>query len=222
MSDDVLSEYRKKLDEDEGLQGKRKLLVILSVLVLAINFTGAVFKEANTFIFKIEFTNQSGLNTFLLLSILFLLMRYYAYAHSYHQELYELWSNRMLKNRNVFYYDKDAKIVRGLLGYAVTVWGEEAPGIEASKYHISGLFKRELLYPTYHRCEDGSIDEYQDVITLTDFKNDNWSRRKYLELLSLELKYQLSAFLKYRENLDLIGPYIIGVLAVFLTLYKMV
>lgn len=70
-------------------------------------------------------------------------MRYYAYAHSYHQELYELWSNRMLKNRNVFYYDKDAKIVRGLLGYAVTVWGEEEPGIEASKYHISGLFKRE-------------------------------------------------------------------------------
>lgn len=78
------------------------------------------------------------------------------------------------------------------------------------------------MYPTYHRCEDGSIDEYQDVITLTDFKNDNWSRRKYLELLSLELKYQLSAFLKYRENLDLIGPYIIGVLAVFLTLCKMV
>lgn len=84
MSEEKLIEYRNKLDTDEDLQGKRKLLVELSILMLAINFTGAVFKEANTFIFKIEFTNQSGLSYFFLLAILFLLIRYFAYAHHYH------------------------------------------------------------------------------------------------------------------------------------------
>ncbi|WP_429112088.1 hypothetical protein [Aeromonas veronii] len=97
LSENLLS-YRKRIDEDAGLQSKRKLLVLLSVLMLAIDFTGATFKEANTFIFKIEFENQSGLNVFLLLSVVYLLIRYYAYAHSYHEELYNLWSGRMLED----------------------------------------------------------------------------------------------------------------------------
>ncbi|MFM5007169.1 hypothetical protein ACEUB7_01415 [Aeromonas veronii] len=218
LSENLLS-YRKRIDEDAGLQSKRKLLVLLSVLMLAIDFTGATFKEANTFIFKIEFENQSGLNVFLLLSVVYLLIRYYAYAHSYHEELYNLWSGRMLEDRNVFYYDVVMEDVRGLLGPAVEFSGSDEPGIQESKYYVSGIFKRALIFPSYHIDEDGETHQFEELIKLTKF-NDKWTRKKYIKLLSHELKYQSSAFFKYRENLDLIGPYVIGSLAIMLTLWK--
>ncbi|QIZ76279.1 hypothetical protein [Ferrimonas lipolytica] len=219
MSEEKLVEYRKKLDEDEGLQGKRKLLVGLSILMLVINFTGATFKEANTFIFKIEFTNQSGLSYFLLLAVVFLLIRYYTYAHHYHDELYKLWSSRMLKDRKIFHYHYEAERVDGLLANAVNVWGGDEPGIQASKYHVSGIFKRGLLYPTEHHHEDG-VDEYEELISLTNFTSD-WRREDYLKLLTYEFKYQCAAFFKYRENLDLVGPYFLGVAALILTIWKL-
>ncbi len=219
MSEEKLIEYRKKLDTDEGLQGKRKLLVGLSILMLAINFTGAVFKEANTFIFKIEFTNQSGLSYFLLLAVLFLLIRYYTYAHHYHEELYKLWSSRMLRDRKILHYHYEAERVDGLLMHAINVWGGDEPGIQASKYHITGLFQRGLLYPTEHHHEDG-IEEYEELISLTNFK-DGWRKRDYIKLLGYEFKYQFTAFFKYRENLDLVGPYLLGVSALILTVWKL-
>ncbi|WP_062271195.1 hypothetical protein [Endozoicomonas arenosclerae] len=167
--------------------------------MLAINFTGAVFKEANTFIFKIEFTNQSGLSYFLLLAVVFLLIRYYTYAHHYHEELYKLWSSRMLRDRKIFHYHYEAETVDGLLMNAVNVWGGDEPGIQASKYQITGLFKRGLLYPTQHHHEEG-VEEYEELISLTNFK-DGWRKRDYLKLLGYEFKYQFTAFFKYRENL---------------------
>jgi hypothetical protein len=220
MSSENLFDYRKRIDEDDGLQSKRKLLVTLSILMLAIDFTGAVFKEANTFIFKIEFQNQSGLNVFLLLSVVFLLIRYYAYAHSYHEELYNLWSGRMIGDRNVFYYNVVKQDVSGFLEPAVQVWGGDEPGIQESKYYVSGIFQRALVYPSYHTDESGETHKLEEMINLTKF-NKKWTRRKYLKLFLYELKYQLSAFFKYRENLDLIGPYLIGSLAIILTLWKL-
>ena len=219
MSEEKLSEYREKLDGDQGLQSKRKLLVGLSVLLLAINFTGATFKEANTFIFKIEFTNQSGLSYFLLLAVVFLLIRYYTYAHSYHEELYKLWSSRMLRDRNIFLYHHEAEEVIGHLKHAINVWGGDEPGIQASKYHVTGIFKRGLLYPTEHHHE-GGIDEYDELISLTNFTSE-WKISDYLKLLVYEFKYQLLAFFKYRENLDLVGPYIFGLIAISLTAWKL-
>lgn len=219
MSEEKLVEYRKKLDGDEGLQGKRKLLVGLSILMLAINFTGATFKEANTFIFKIEFTNQLGLSYFLLLAVVFLLIRYYTYAHHYHDELYKLWSSRMLKDRQIFHYHHEAERVDGLLANAVNVWGGDEPGIQTSKYHVTGIFTRGLLYPTKNHNEDG-VEEYEELVSLTKFTND-WRRIDYLKLLAYELKYQSAAFFKYRENLDLVGPYFLGVAALLLTIWKL-
>jgi hypothetical protein len=187
--------------------------------MLAINFTGATFKEANTFIFQIEFTNQSGLSYFLLLTVIFLLIRYYTYAHHYHEELYKLWSNRLLSDRRIFHYQHEAEEVKGLLMTAINVWGSDEPGIQASRYQVTGIFKRGLLYPAEHHYE-GGVEEYEELISLTNFKG-KWRKRDYLKLLSYEFKYQSSAFFKYRENLDLVGPYFLGVAAIILTIWKL-
>lgn len=98
MNNESLLDFRERLDSNTGLVSKRRILVTLSLLLLAIQFTGAVFKEANTFIFKIEFINQSGLSVFLLLAVVILMVRYYSYAHEYHQELFKLMAERMMSN----------------------------------------------------------------------------------------------------------------------------
>ncbi len=69
------SELTAAIDRDEGLKAKRKLLIVASCILLALSFSGATIDEANTFIFKIKFTNQNGLGILLVLSIVFLMIR---------------------------------------------------------------------------------------------------------------------------------------------------
>jgi len=83
------------IDLDEGLKAKRKLLTVTSIILLALSFTGAQVQEANTFILKLKFANQNGLGILFVLSILFLMVRYYNYAKPYHDKLYERWTNRL-------------------------------------------------------------------------------------------------------------------------------
>ena len=64
------SELTQAIDNDAGLQSKRKLLTVASLILLALSFSGATIDEANTFIFKIKFANQNGLGILLVLSIM--------------------------------------------------------------------------------------------------------------------------------------------------------
>ena len=75
-----IDQYRDNIDKDEGLAAKRCALVIVSLLLLALSVSGASIKEANTFIFRIEFSNHVGLTYLLGAAVIFLLLRYYAYA----------------------------------------------------------------------------------------------------------------------------------------------
>jgi len=221
MVDKEQVNYRNLIDDDEGLQSKKKILSILSILLIAINFTGAKFQEANTFIFKIEFTNQDGLSHLLLLSVVFSLIRYFSHAHVYHEELRALWCARLLKDKLKVLYGPDYSCsdCRGFLAPAIDVCIDDEPGVKDSSYVITGLFQREIQYPSVYRDEDGR-NETTDVIKLTKF-NDKWKRKDFFKLLLIENKYQFSGIIKYRENLDLLGPYVLGVSALLLTLFSL-
>jgi heme/copper-type cytochrome/quinol oxidase subunit 3 len=84
------------IDADEGLKSKRKILTITSLILLALTFSGAKVEEANTFILKLKFDNQNGIAILLVLTIVFLIIRYYNYAKPYHEKLFRAWSDRML------------------------------------------------------------------------------------------------------------------------------
>ena len=73
-------DLKKRIDSDTGLRAKRKYLTIVALLMLGIQFSGAKLEEANTFILKFSFSHQNGIAFLLLMSILFLLVRYYNYA----------------------------------------------------------------------------------------------------------------------------------------------
>ncbi|MGE8351167.1 MAG: hypothetical protein ACN6P5_11510, partial [Pseudomonas protegens] len=100
----TVDEFRSAMDEDAGFKSKRRALTFVSLLLLALVVSGAEIKEANTFIFKIEFTNHVGLRYLLVLAVLSCLFRYYAYSEKYNAQLFKFWSDRLLNDVKIFYY----------------------------------------------------------------------------------------------------------------------
>jgi hypothetical protein len=53
---DKYKELLEQIDIDQGLASKRKTLTIVSLIMLAMQFSGAKVVEANTFILKLSFS----------------------------------------------------------------------------------------------------------------------------------------------------------------------
>lgn len=209
--------FTDRFDADDKLIAKGKVLTTVSLVLLALEASGAVMKEANTFIFKIEFAHQGSIAYLLLAAVIYLTIRYRNYAKPYHHELFRLWSERMMENKDVFHYSHRDEIVKGLLGDAFDVWGGDEPGIQHSRYSVSGFLRRGISYPAVWRGESGDgdwIEEYYDeYFSLLSF-NKKWTLAKYIRLLFTEFKYRVSAFINDREHLDILSPYMFSALAI--------
>ena len=209
MIDMTVDEFRNAMDSDEGFKSKRRALVFFSVLLLAITVSGAVIKEVNTFIFKIEFTNHDGLIYLLVVAVLSCMLRYYAYSEKYHAQLFKFWSSRFLGDSGIFHYDRQSEEVGGLLGKRVDVYGGDEPGIEYLQYKKTGFLKRRLAYPSEGQDERHGVYRYTALIDLNSY-GDDWRKADFRKLLLAELMYRIEAWIKYRETLDLVSPYLLG------------
>lgn len=216
-----IDEYREKLDSDEGLAAKRRALVIASLLLLALNVSGAAIKEANTFIFKVEFSNHSGLTYLLGVAVVFLMLRYYSYAQSYHSQLFKFWSTRLLSDYRVFSYDISEDKVEGLLGKAVNIWGGDEPGIRDARYKKIGIFKRNIVYTSRDEDERHGEYSYDKNIELNRY-SEKWTKKDFWKLLKFEFIYRVKGVFKHREYLDLMFPYFLGLFALLSLIYKLV
>lgn len=205
------NELYKKIDNDEGLHSKRKSLTILSLILLAIEFSGTKIIEANTFIFKLKFDNQNGIALLLVFCILFLLIRYHNYARHYHDILYQIWSKELLRNISVNHYCEHFDELSGLLHekYPDHFDPENFRHSEnitySYDYECHGFFKRRFRY----NWSDENSDNYDfiDIGTLLGIQ-------KYLMIIKIEFKCQFSRYFTHRENLDILAPYILGVIAI--------
>ncbi|PHX06535.1 hypothetical protein [Vibrio splendidus] len=201
------------IDSDEGLKAKRKLLTLASLTLLALSFTGAKLEEANTFIFKITFTNQSGLGAFLCISIAFLIIRYHNYAKPYHDQLFGIWSTRLL---SLDFFDRqvgpDYEHKKGIL-------------IESLPEEYFDRFPHDLSWNTnyvrkmfFRRYIAHTVDirtQYEHYYTTLHINiYSQFGLRTYLKVLALECKELIASFSQYRENLDIVTPYMLGVCAI--------
>ncbi|MEZ9860075.1 hypothetical protein AB4381_16535 [Vibrio splendidus] len=206
------SELTESIDSDEGLQSKRKLLTVASLTLLALSFSGATIDEANTFIFKIKFANQNGLGVLLVLSIIFLMVRYYNYAKPYHDILYSLWTKRLLSHS--FFLTQNPYESEDISGLVADSSAEE----------ISARYREEDFYWSYtYRCRWifrryivhtwGSRQEYEDNVDSVNIFT-KFGALTYLKALYLEAIEQGQSFFTHRENLDILAPYMLGSLAI--------
>ncbi|MFL9706255.1 hypothetical protein [Aeromonas veronii] len=213
------------MKEDSDLNTKRKLLVIVSILLMAMSVSGATLLEANTFIFKAGFANSKGLGYLLFLGVITLTIRYYSAAYQYHAQLYEMWANDMVRDYDVFgyLYDDHWFSPCGLLsnismfskGFAESHDEDENMRNKfVFKYEVSGVFRRTVSYT----CDYGEHLSIERV-SLNTFK-DGWKFTHLVQLLKIELRFQSAAFFRRTEHLEIILPYIISVLSLLSFIFK--
>lgn len=212
------SKLKKRFDKDEKLAKRAKQLVWVSAVLLVLQVTGATVKEANTFLFRIEFTNQHGLTYLLLGAVFYLFIRYFNYAQPYHAELFKLSSSRMISNYRIFNYSHEDEPIGGFLCDAIDVCCGDEPGLMKPRYVKSGFLKRSLAYNSRFFDERHGEVYVTKHINLTKFTT-NWTKAKYVKLLWIELKYRVSAFIYHREHLDILAPYFLAVVAVASVFY---
>lgn len=212
--EEELAKFRTSIDNDKGFQSIRTKLVVVSLIFIALNLSGATLEEVNTFIFKINVNNHIGLSYFFLGVISFLFIRYYAYAYQYRVQLDKLWMNRFINDYKVYYASISQSHMSGLLSKAIDFDLEEEPGLESPEYERDGIYKRSLTYLTYSKDENGDDDSYISRISLTDFTNiKSWTLPLYLQMRKYELMYSLEAKFRYREYLDIFTPYLISAIS---------
>lgn len=96
-----------------------------------------------------------------------------------------------------------------MLGKRVDVYGGDEPGIEYLQYKKTGFLKRRLAYPSEGQDERHGVYRYTALIDLNSYSND-WRKADFRKLLLAELMYRIEAWIKYRETLDLVSPYLLG------------
>jgi hypothetical protein len=200
------------IDADEGLKSKRKLLTIASVTLLALSFSGAKIEEANSFIFKIKFLHQNGLAILLVLSIIFLMIRYYNYAKKYHYRLYSIWSSRLI-SRTFFYSrsyhsDDDAGIVAESRCSELDAQLLQENIRWAYEYKCGWPFTR-FIDHSWGNNEHPDEDRLDQVNIMHRF-----GVKVYLKSIGFEAIEQTKSFFTHRENLDILAPYFIGCAAI--------
>ncbi|WP_144401175.1 hypothetical protein [Pseudomonas lurida] len=210
MNDLTVDQFRNAMDSDEAFKSKRKALLFVSMLLLALVVSGATIKEANTFIFKIEFANHVGLRYLLVFAVLSCMLRYYAYSEKYHAQLFGFWSSRLIKDSDIFWYDRETDSVGGLLGKKIDIYGHDEPGIEHPRYRKTGFLKRSVGYTTKGMHDFYGEYIYTEFIDLNEY-TESWSKFEFRKLLRAEMKYRAEAWIKYRETLDLFSPYLLGI-----------
>lgn len=208
-----IDKYRSDIDNDAGLAAKRRALVIASLLLLALSVSGASIKEANTFIFRVEFSNHVGLTYLLGAAVMFLMLRYFAYAQTYHNQLFDFWSTRLLSDYRVFSYNNFEGQVHGLLGQRINLWGGDEPGIQEPRYKKIGFLKRNIVFSSQGEDHEHGQYSYDENIELNKY-SETWTKKDFRKLLRFEIKHRIEAIIKHREYLDLMFPYIIGISAI--------
>jgi hypothetical protein len=214
-SKEQLKAFHKALDDDKGLKSKRQLVTYVSLVILAINLSGATIQEANTFLFKIHFLRPEGLHTLLAISLLFCTIRYFNYSYKYDKQLSDLWKKRFLNDHRVLPFDDRGDEYQGLLSPAVnkdfrTLYAMLRNGeIEKfdSQYICSLLsYKKAVLFD--YIDNHGEDSQIRCNIGIKEI-----GLLELLEVTYIEWSYRLGSYFTHREVLDLRAPYILAALA---------
>lgn len=215
-------EFHIQIDNDDSFNKSKKLLITLSSLILLITFSGAVVKEANTFIFKIEFMHSSGLLVLLGLANTYAFIRYINFSGPYFVHLRDFWVNRFLNDPKIKIFDSNSDQYGGVLAPILNDWFEE---------HYSSYQCQEIESPTYSYKSSlfpflGRYVEFHSVSSRYDFdvyeseKISKLGLLAYLNILRYEFIYRIRAFIFHREPMDIYPPIYLYLGATFSIFFK--
>ncbi|WP_338593233.1 hypothetical protein VXM60_09765 [Shewanella khirikhana] len=211
------SELSEAIHNDGPMAGKRRLLVGLSMVLIAIYLTGAKVSEASTPFLKISFANVGGLTNLLLLCTGFVLVRYYSYSSVYLQAVSNEWSKKAL-NDGFFHWYCSENEVEG--GYFEDIAPPSVPFNDPHFVHYKDGKRDFYLHPNWF---------FNAKVEYKTFDNNSGPNKSYAYLASVKhpvkavwafvllLKYWWDAQVRYRESLDIYAPYFIAFTAIGVT-----
>lgn len=211
-----LEAFRSEIHNDKGLKAKRQLVTYISLIILAINLSGATIKEANTFLFKIEFLTPVGLKVLLAVALVFCLIRYLNYSYKYALQLSQFWKERFLSDKRILDFDHYGETYFGLLSPIANKNFSSRFGMlrngEVEKFermYVSSFipFKKRYIESWINNSHGGEkeLEEF-NVRKEIGFLN-------LLKVMKIEWTYRIEAYFRYPETLDLKAPLIIAGLA---------
>lgn len=215
-----------QMRNDSEFQSKRKQLVVVSILLMAMSLSDAQLKEANTFIFKIDFSNSVAFGWMVFFGVIVLMIRYYSFAFKYHFYLFEMWADDMMRDYRVFGYHTPeddpteyyphglfSKLKNHSCSRSIAHYDFERERIKPT-YKAHGFFKRTLHYDVHNPYEPES-----HAVNLNKF-DENWTMKDYLKMINIEIKYQSNALFRQPEYLDISLPYFIATLSLISFIFK--
>lgn len=215
-----------QMRNDSEFQSKRKQLVVVSILLMAMSLSDAQLKEANTFIFKIDFSNSAAFGWMVFFGVIVLMIRYYSFAFKYHFYLFEMWAEDMMCDYRVFGYHTQeddpgeyyphglfSKLKNHSCSRSISHYDFERDRIKPT-YKAHGFFKRTLHYDVHN-----SYEPETHAVNLNKF-DENWTMKDYLKMIGIEIKYQSNALFRQPEYLDISLPYLIASLSLISFIFK--
>ncbi|WP_439829618.1 hypothetical protein [Aeromonas caviae] len=215
-----------KMKKDSEFQSKRKQLIVVSILLMAMSLSDANLKEANSFIFKIDFSNSAAFGWMVFFGVIVLMIRYYSFAFKYHFYLFEVWADDMMRDYRVFGYHMPeddpgeyyphglfSKLKNHSCSRSIAHYDFERDRIKPT-YKAHGFFKRTLHYDVHNPYEPET-----HAVNLNKF-DENWTMKDYLKMINIEIKYQSNALFRQPEYLDISLPYFIATLSLLSFIFK--
>jgi hypothetical protein len=136
------------------------------------------------------------------------MLRYYSYSEKYRDQLFKIWSGRLLDDYSVYHVDQEAGHLSGALGKRIDVYiGEH--DVDNPRYKKTGLLKRSVGLRTSEMHDFHGEVYYTKYFNLNEYNGD-WKAKDFRKLLLTEFKYRAEAWIKHRETLDLASPYLLG------------
>jgi hypothetical protein len=208
-----LMDLHKELDDDKGLKSKRQMVMYVALITLALTLSAATVKEANTFLFKLDFLKPEGLMALLFIANIFCFIRYQNYSTPYEQALNNIWQIRLLSDPRVKNANYEERHYEGILGDIYTdiyddnhcASVEETYSIEI-KYKSKFIFLRYLIVSYGHREHDITSIKSHNLLTEIDLS-------QYLKLLWVEIDLRGHFMIRNRETLDLLAPKLVSISA---------
>ncbi|MDC9515104.1 hypothetical protein PSH47_14255 [Pseudoalteromonas sp. CST5] len=200
---------------DTALANCKKTLIIISSVLLALTFSGAKVTEANTFIFKITFTNPTGINTLLLLSIGYLLLRYNSISHIYTDNYKKQFATRVLENKFFRRYDSYNDVVDGFIPDLLKpkIYINDDKYKHSNHSYLDYDLKVRLFFNAYIDLTE--YDEHGNPYLYRFYLIGSKDKLQYLFALSIMLSHWFLEQFRQRDFLELYSPMFIGFIAVY-------
>ena len=200
---------------DTALANCKKTLIIISSVLLALTFSGAKVTEANTFIFKITFTNPRGINTLLLLSIGYLLLRYNSISHIYTDNYKKQFATRVLENKFFRRYDSYNDVVDGFIPDLLKpkIYINDDKYKHSNHSYLDYDLKVRLFFNAYIDLTE--YDEHGNPYLYRFYLIGSKDKLQYLFALSIMLSHWFLEQFRQRDFLELYSPMFIGFIAVY-------